>query len=102
MSDVVEVSESFAELSFNKCRFGVETRCWAVARESKDVGRYVFKNRKYPAHWSRYWSFIKSSNSSSWARQRWDFMVVDIVGERARQRERVGDSIKQGLGFRRS
>ena len=43
-------------MSFNKCRFGnchstnagLVSRPKAAARESKDVGRYVFKNRKYP------------------------------------------------------
>lgn len=49
-------SESLAELSFRKCRFGdchstnvgLVQRLKAAARESKDVrGMYVFKNRKY-------------------------------------------------------
>lgn len=52
-------SESLAELSFRKCRFGdchstnvgLVQRLKAAARESKDVrGMYVFKNRKYTEH----------------------------------------------------
>lgn len=36
--------------------------------------------------WSRRWPFIKSKNSAR-TRQRQDFIVVDIVGERVRQRQ---------------